>query len=246
MVPDTHEDAAPPAVAVLRCAWNASERDLGATVTVLAETEGLVGTVGRLSGRRTTVSGLTCPQNPCRPDSGTHRSWAAVSVGTLSFVEEDEWTRCAADLLGEPLVAGGWFRPAHVGAPLAPWDHNSMPSFVSSVSEWERRRLEDHVRLGAEFVTDLPRLMFVAVTANLLGAFDLVGRRQVHARHIVGVADRDSVVVVDDAEHPDWLCLRLTDDRVLALEPAGPDDDVDDVRRVLEPDTTSPGEDRAT
>ncbi|UDY35844.1 hypothetical protein [Dermatobacter hominis] len=147
-------------------------------------------------------------------------------------MEQDEWTEYAAGLLAEPLVASGWFRPAHVGAPLAAWEP-SLPSFVASASEWEMRRIDDRSRLEKEFVTDLPRLMFVAVTAHRLGLFDLVGRRHVHARRAVATAERDGVLVAEDAAHPDWLCLRLDDGRAIALEPAGPDEDVESIRRVL-------------
>jgi hypothetical protein len=148
-------------------------------------------------------------------------------------VEQDEWTEYAAGLLGEPLVAGGWFRPAHVGPPLAGWDH-SPSSFIASTSDWEMRRIDDRSRLRGGFVTDLPRMMFVAVSEHRLGLFDLVGRRHVRARRVVGTGDRDGVFVTVDTAHPDRLCLKLSDGRTIALEPAGPDDDVESIRRVLE------------
>ena len=83
------------------------------------------------------------------------------------------------------------------------------------------------------------------VTADRLGLFDLVGGPEhVHARSVVGTGDRDGVEVVTDEQHPTWLCLKLRDRRLIALEPAGPDDDAESVRQAISSDGTAAVQDR--
>jgi hypothetical protein len=148
-------------------------------------------------------------------------------------VAADPWSAFAGRLLGEPVVVSGWFRPANVSASLHPWEPTSA-SILAAIGSWRLRRAAAAPGVKRQLMTDLPRSVFVAVTADRLGMFDLVGGPDhVHARTVVGTGDRDGVVVVIDEHHPTWLCLELRDGRLIALEPASADEDVDAVRRAI-------------
>lgn len=176
---------------------------------------------------------------PVRPGCRTARE-GAWEPYPGSGMTADAWSTFAGQELGQAVVASGWFQPANVSASLKPWTPAGGASFLAAVGSWQIRRSTSAARVNREFVTDLPRSVFVAVTADRLGLFDLIGGPDhVRARTVVGTGDRDGVAVVADQRHPSWLCLKLSDGRVIALEPASPDDDVDAVRRAITSDSPS-------
>ncbi len=142
---------------------------------------------------------------------------------------EDEWSEFAGEALDGPVIASGWFRPASYDGPVVPW---LAPWRASQLSMAELQAAKES-RARPEFVNHLPRLLYVAVTHDRLGVFDLDGRHHVHARRVVGSGDRNGVRVLTDSKHPTWLYLQLADRRVVALEPNGPDDDTESVRQAI-------------